>query len=71
MPEHYYLRYKDKIIGKLESINGEIVYIPNREVAETIPSGLGYPLGLFPLDRKKKGLEPLKEFNPGEAEIKL
>jgi hypothetical protein len=71
MSENYFLRYKNKTIGVFSKIDNRLSYKPNKEIADTIPNGLGYPLGLFPLDFSKKGLFPLINYFPSEDDIKL
>lgn len=71
MSEYYFLRYKNKIIGIFSKIGNRLTYIPKKEIADTIPNDLGYPLGLFPLDKSKKGLIPLINYIPSEDDIKL
>ena len=51
--------------------DNRLYYKSNKEIADSIPNGLGYPLGLFPLDLSKKGLVPLINYVTGEDDIKL
>ncbi|EPY13692.1 hypothetical protein [Paenibacillus alvei] len=71
MPSPYFLRYKNTIIGIfIETIEG-LRYYPSHDSADKLPNGLGYPLGLFPLDAKEYGLIPNKNHTPTSEDITL
>lgn len=53
MLETYFLRYKNIIIGKFINNHPDLAYIPNAANASSIPNGLGYPIGLYPLDKSR------------------
>ncbi|MEE4565217.1 hypothetical protein [Paenibacillus polymyxa] len=71
MLEKYYLRYKDKIIGTFLIKDNSKKYRPVHETARSIPEGLGYPLGMFPLDVQADGINPVKNYNPTEEDIEF
>lgn len=71
MPSPYFLRYKNTIIGIFVETNEGLKYYPSQDTADKIPNGLGYPLGLFPLDTEASGLIPNKNHIPTPEDITL
>lgn len=71
MLEKYYLRYKDKIIGTFLVKDNNIRYRPVHDVAKSIPEGLGYPLGMFPLDVQAEGIKPITDHDPSAEDIEF
>lgn len=71
MLEKFYLRYKDKIIGTFLVRDDDVRYRPVHDVARSIPEGLGYPLGMFPLDVQAAGITPVMDYNPSVDDIEF
>lgn len=70
MPRRFYLRHKDTIIGYFVE-REDVEYKPIRSTAMTLKGGLGYPLGLYPLDRHSKKLLPVIDYTPTREDIEL
>ncbi|MFC5403328.1 hypothetical protein [Cohnella soli] len=65
----YFLRYRNTFIGWFEEANSRLHYTPSRPGANSIPSGLGYPIGLFPVILSGNRLQPNPEYAPQHADI--
>lgn len=60
MPEQYYFKYSDITIGVIIKENDKIKYVPNIPAADKLPPIIGYPPGIFKLDRSKIPWMPCK-----------
>jgi len=70
MPRKFYLRHVDTVIGIITETPIGLMYEPTLE-AEDVPFGLGYPLGIYPLDPNSPDLMPDKSYIPDSKNIKL
>lgn len=60
MPEQYYFKYSDITIGVIIKEREKITYVPNIPVADKLPPVIGYPPGIFQLDRTQNPWMPCK-----------
>lgn len=68
MELRYFLKYYDETIGYFIVSNQKKYF--STENAKNIPYGHGFPLGLYPLDKSKKGIIfPLINYTPSEEDI--
>ena len=47
MYKRFCLKFKNQTVGYFIESEGQVEYQPNHEVASMLPSGQGYPVGLF------------------------
>lgn len=65
----FYLRYKKTIIGWFENSDGNLHYFVLKTGADSIPSGLGYPIGMFPVVMKEDRVFPDINHTPTHHDI--
>jgi len=53
MSERYYLKHRDITIGAFVRSDNDLTYLPNIPQADKLPTLLGYPPGIFSMDRTK------------------
>lgn len=69
MPEQYYFKYSDITIGVVIKEDRELNYVPNIPAADKLPAIIGYPPGIFQLDRTKTPWMPCKTKVSNSTEI--
>jgi hypothetical protein len=70
MQKKYFLKFKDTVIATIDELKNTLKYTVHSHNALEIENGMGYPLGIFPLDISSNDLGPQKDYAPTEVDIR-